>query len=170
MAGISARFSVLAAISLAAVAVVASARAEQPLAAYAYSRETISGVPTAENDAAPFPESFYLYVEVGPGAQVSPLWASVRGRFYDCALVKVAAPVVVESDPAVPTQKKETLVPQTANDVYRVDLGQERQSPVGTDDKERTTGNEAAIALLIDNSSAYAVVKTIKALRPSAAP
>jgi hypothetical protein len=160
---------------LAAVAaiVMSSAIAQSPVTAYGYSRATIPGIPgdpkgMQRNDI--FPPKYFLYVEVKAGSRVSAEWAWVRGSYYDCKLTKVSTPVLVESDPGVPTDKKETLVSKTSNDVYGVVLGNVKaRTPTDGQEKEFIAGSEAVIAITINESRAYAAIQSIKALRPAAA-
>ena len=149
-----------------------SAMAQSPVAAYGYSRATLPGIP-ADRQAtlgnAMFPPKYYLYVEVKPGSQVAGEWAWVQGSYYDCTLTRVITPVLVESDPGVPTEKKETLVAKTSNDVYSVVLDNVKAMASNGREKELIANNEAVIALVINNGSAYAAIQSIKALRPAAA-
>jgi hypothetical protein len=148
---------------------MSSAMAQSPVTAYGYSRATLPGIPGDQKGMQGkdmFPPKYYLYVEVKPGSRVSAEWAWVRGSYYDCKLTRVSTPVLVESDPGVPTEKKETLVSKTSNDVYRCVLGDVKEQ---TAPRELIANNEAVIALLINKSRAYATVQSIKALRPAAA-
>ena len=94
----------------------------------------------------------------------------MRGRYYRATLEKVSTPVLLDLDAAVPTGKQETLVPKSKNDVYRVVLGNEVvEAPA---DNERTQTlvhqNDAVVHVTIDNSAAYALTKSLKALPPKA--
>jgi hypothetical protein len=156
-----------------AAAVMSSAMAQSPVTAYGYSRATIPGIPEDQKGKQGkdmFPPRYYLYVEVKPGSRASAEWAWVRGSYYDCKLTRVSTPVLVESDPGVPTEKKEMLVSKTSNDVYSVILGDMRVRTVSNgQERELIANNEAVIALVINKSGAYAVIQSIKALRPAAA-
>ena len=104
------------------------------------------------------------------GSRISAEWAWVRGSYYDCKLRRVSTPVLVESDPGVPTEEKETLVSKTSNDVYRVVLGKVKvRTASNGQERELMANNEAVIALVINRSGAYAAIQSIKALRPAAA-
>lgn len=150
-------------------AAMSSAMAQSSVTMYGYSRATVPGIPGVQGKDV-FPLKYYLYVEVKPGSRVSAEWAWVGGKYYDCTLKKVSTPVLVESDPGVPTEKKETLVPKTSNDVYGVILGNVKTRTVSNSrEKEITANHEAVIGLSVDNSSAYAATQSIKALRPAAA-
>jgi hypothetical protein len=156
-----------------AIALMSSALAQSPVTMYAYSRATLPGIPgnqkvTQENDV--FPPKYYLYIEVEPRSRVSAEWAWVLGNYYDCTLKKMSTPVLVESDTAVPTEKKETLVRKTLNDVYRVILGHVITQTASNDRERKLIANhQAAIKLVVNNSSTYVAVQSIKALRPAAA-
>jgi hypothetical protein len=140
---------------------------------HGYSRATLPGIPGDQKGVQGkdmFPLKYYLYVVVKPGSRVSAEWAWIRGNYYDCSLKKISTPVLVESDPGVPTDKKETLVPQTSNDVYSVILGDVKtRTPSNGQERELTSNHEGVIGLVIDKLSAYAAVQSIKALRPAAA-
>ena len=78
--------------------------------------------------------------------------------------------VLVESDPGVPTEEKETLVSKTSKDVYSVVLGKVKvRTASNGQERELMANNEAVIALVINRSGAYAAIQSIKALRPAAA-
>jgi hypothetical protein len=155
-----------------AAALMSSAIAESPVTAYGYSRATLRGIPGAvEDQKGMFPPSYYIYVEVKPESLVSAEWAWVRGDYYDCTLTKVSTPVLVESDPGVPTGKKETLVPKSSQDVYSVVLGHVKaRTESNGEARKLIANNEAVIALIVNNSRAYAAIPSIKPLRPTALP
>ena len=143
--------------------------AQSPVATYGYSRATLPGIP-GEQAKSVFPDGYYLYVEVKRGSRVSAEWAWVRGKYYDCTLRKISTPVLVESDPGVPTEKKMTLVSKTSNDVYSVVLGNVRERTASSaQESELIARNQAVIALVVDKSGAFAAIQSIKALRPGAA-
>lgn len=117
-----------------------------------------------------FAPQYYIYLAVKPGSQLVAKWAWVLGKTYDCALKRVGAPVIVDSDVAVKTGKKETLVPKTPDNVYQVALGALKpQTEFSKGEQELTTGNEAVIALALNGAPAYAAIRSIKALPPAAA-
>jgi hypothetical protein len=143
--------------------------AQSPVTMYGYSRATLPGIPGVQGKDV-FPLKYYLYVEVKPGSRVSAEWAWIGGKYYDCTLKKVSTPVLVESDPGVPTEKKETLVPKTSNDVYGVVLGNVKaQTASNSQERELIANHEAVIGLVVDKLSAYAATQSIKALRPASA-
>ncbi len=164
----------------AAAVAMGFAMAQSVIATYGYSRATLPGIPgqletedqkRGTQGSAVFPLKYYLYVEVKRGSPVSADGAWVRGRYYNCRLTKVSTPVLVESDPGVPTEKKETLVPKTSNDVYSVVLGEAKSRTASNgQERELIASNEALIALVVNKSEAYAAIRSIKTLRPAAAP
>jgi hypothetical protein len=135
-------------------AAMSSAMAQSPVTMYGYSRATLPGIPGVQGKDV-FPLKYYLYVEVKPGSRVSAEWAWIGGKYYDCTLKKVSTPVLVESDPGVPTEKKETLVPKTSNDVYGVVLGNVKaQTASNSQERELIANHEAVIGLVVDKLSA----------------
>jgi hypothetical protein len=150
------------------------AMAQSPIATYGYSRDTLPGIPggpgVTGQAGGVFPTRYYLFVVVDPGSQVATKWVWIRGRYYDCKLRKVATPVTVDSDPGVPTARKETLVPKTKSDVYAVDPDEATDRSASTDqERALLASNEVVIALVVNKINTYAVVPSIKALRPAAA-
>jgi hypothetical protein len=154
-------------------AAMSFAMAQSPIATYGYSRATLPGIPGDQKGTQGkdfFPLKYYLYLEVKAGSRISAEWAWVRGSYYDCKLRRVSTPVLVESDPGVPTEEKETLVSKTSNDVYSVVLGKVKvRTASNGQERELMANNEAVIALVINRSGAYAAIQSIKALRPAAA-
>jgi hypothetical protein len=174
-AGLYISWSTLFAAVLAAV--VGFAMAQTQIAVYAYSRATLPGIPgehTTEGQSTQepmvFPTKYYLYVEVPTGSHVSAKWVWLQGNYYAGTLRKVSTPVQVESDTAVPTNKKETLVARTSNDVYSILLGDKkvRQSSNDTE-RQLVANNNVVVSLIVDKSTSYAMSRSIKALRPAAA-
>lgn len=163
-------YAVIAALT---ATVLSSAMADSAVTLYAFSRATMPGIPGGPGGApasSTFRPQYYLYIEVKPGSRVAAQWVFVHGQYYDCTLKKVSTPVLVESDPGVPTDKKVTLVPKTASDVYSVVLGDVKaQAPSNDQEKELAAGHEAVISLLVDKVNAYVSIQSIKALRPAAA-
>jgi len=154
---------------------VMTACAEPPsLAAFGYFRQILPGIPAAPGPAAGnqrpgLPPEYFLYVEVAPGGRASVDWAAIRGEYYSASLRRVNTPVLIDEDAAVPTGKKETLVPNSRNDVYQVVLGDKR---AGNPRDEKAAAlvrrNDFAARITTDDTHAYAVVKTLTALRPKA--
>ncbi len=76
----------------------------------------------------------------------------------------------MDSDPVVATREKDTLVPKTANDVYRVILGNVKgRAAMNSEESELIRSNEAVIVLTLHKSSAHATIKSLRALKPAAA-
>jgi len=164
-------------LGLAAVVFVGSSMAQTPITTYGYFRATLPGIPgMPTRDQKPglgrevFAPEYHIYVAVRPGSKVVAKWASVRGKTYDCALSKVSTPVIVNSDVAVKTDKMETLVPKTSEDVYKVVFGALKpQTEFSKEEQKLAASNEAVIALVLDNAPVYATVRSIIALPPAAA-
>jgi hypothetical protein len=176
--GLSWRPVLIGAASLAILntAIPSAAMAHAPMTTFGYSRATVPGIPGAAPgqklgpDANMFAPQYFIYVSVEPGSQLGAQWAWVQGKTYDCALKRVSAPVVVDSDVAVKTDKKETLVPKTSADVYQVVLGALRpQTELSEEARKMTAANEAVVALTLNGAPEYATVGVLKALPPAAA-
>jgi hypothetical protein len=140
----------------------------------AYSRKTIPGIPGNDSGALPsqdpFPTSYFIYVVVKRGTVISVSGVCLQGKRYDATLHSVDAPVLSEHDVSVPTGKKDTLVQQTSDDVYRVEIG-DRKGPC---DKNRSEGKlarryEVVVCLKSGGSSWYGLVTRIVPLLPAAA-
>ena len=133
----------------------------------AYSRETTSGIPGPQPRA--IQTSYYLYVLVERGTQPSPdagVW--LQGKFYAATLRKVTPPVVIARDPAVSTGEMDTLVGETAADVFQVELGEEKAwRPGDPEEKALTERNEAVVFLKVGRAVCPCPAKEIKALRPA---
>jgi len=138
-----------------------------------YSRSTTPGIPPEKNDAPsanhPFPVKYFIYIIVKKGTPVSDAAVCLKGQSYSAKLERVSSPVVVPHDPNVPTDRKDTLVPKTRDDVYRLDL----QEPGGTACENRPAdiaqNLEVVVALKSGKSVVYGAAKTIVALTPAAA-
>jgi hypothetical protein len=169
------RFLGSALVGVASVVFLCAAMAQTPITTFGYSRATIPGIPGMAGQrlspgANVFAPQYYIYVLVKPGSQIVAKWAWVQGKTYDCALRRVGAPVVVDSDVAVKTEKKETLVPKTSDDVYQVVLGALRsQTELSEGERKLTAANEAVVALVLGSAPEYATVASLKALTPAAA-
>jgi hypothetical protein len=144
---------------------------------YAYSRATLPGIREEivnESDArvqrkTPLPLTYFLYVEVSKGGNVSVNGVWLQGKYYSATLKKVSTPVAIRSDPVVPTEQRDILVKKTTNDVYAVLLGDEiPRNSYNTTEKELMTSNEGVIFLTINKLSYYTTIKSIKALKPIA--
>lgn len=160
----------------ASMMLAACAEGAAPITTYAYVREMSPGLPdtqaqhpTGARQGYVLPAEYFLYVEVAPGRQVAASWLSLRGQYHGCALQKVASPVLIDSDSAVPTGQKETLVPKTANNVYQVAIGASlTQVPAGAEARKLAAEYDAVVAMMVDGSVTYAVAKSLRALRPKA--
>jgi hypothetical protein len=144
---------------------------------YAYSRATLPGIREEivnESDAVaprktPLPLTYFLYVEVPKGSNVSVNGVWLHGKYYTATLEKVSTPVVIRTDPVVVTEQRDTLVKKTANDVYAVLLVDEvTRDPSDTAERQLITNNEAIVFLTINKVPCYSNVKTIKTLKPAA--
>jgi hypothetical protein len=139
----------------------------------AYSRSTIPGIPPEKSDAPaannPFPVKYFIYVIVKKGTPVFDAAVCLKGQSYSATLERVSSPVVVPHDPNVPTDRKDTLVPKTQDDVYQLDL----QEQGGTACEKRPAGlgqnDEVTISLKSGKSVLHGTAKTIVALTPAAA-
>lgn len=139
----------------------------------AYSRSTTPGIPMQKSDASstnsPFPLKYFIYVVVKKGTQVFGGAACVKGQSYSAKLERVSSPVVVPHDPNVPTDRKDTLVPKTEDDVYQLEL----QEPGGAACENRPAAladnQEVVVSLKSGKGVLYGAAKTIVALTPAAA-
>ena len=137
---------------------------------YAYGRATLPGIPDAAKKS-PFPVSYLLYIEVPKGSAVSVQGVWLQGTCRVATLKRVASPVVVSQDPVVVTDQKDTLVSKTSDDVYAIVLGEPKPSGASCPDaKSVMASNEAVVFLTVDHSPRLGAVKTVKMLKPSAAP
>ncbi len=137
----------------------------------AYSRGTYSGIPSGPGTSNnPFPVKYLIYVVVKKGTPIFVDSVCLKGQVYSATLQKVSSPVVVPHDVNVPSASTDTLVPKTPDDVYRVDV-EEQKGPACVDRaKELAQENEAVISLKSGNAMLYASTKTIVALPAAAAP
>lgn len=158
--------------TLTATCMMIAAANPPAVTAFGYARELLPGIPASPGSSArtpALPTEYYLFIEVPAGSHVSANWTSVRGQYYAASLEKVATPVLLEADAAVPTGQKETLVPKTGNDVYRVVLGgQLTKAPDDERGRALTTRNEAVTSMTIGQSVTYALTRSLKGLRPKA--
>ena len=141
-----------------------------PVKTYAYGRATLPGIPDAAK-TSPFPVTYLLYVEVPKGSTVSVDGVWLKGTYHAATLKRVASPIVVSHDPVVVTDQKDTLVAKTSNDVYAVLLGEPRPAGIPRPAaKPRTAHNEVVVFLTVDHAPRDGVAKTVKMLKPLAAP
>jgi hypothetical protein len=145
------------------------------VASYGYVRETLPGIPATDAGGAPgakpgarLPPDYYIYIEVAKGRSVAANWIWLRGEYHRCSLQRTSAPVRVDVDEAVPTGEKETLVPATVNDVYRVAVGDLMGSaPPSGQGASPAAGSEAVVSLTIDKATSEVAIG-LKRLKPRA--
>ena len=140
----------------------------------AYRRETVRGAPGSGSGAAssqnPFPTSYFIYVVIKKGTAVSLAGVCVHRKFYDATWNRVESPVLIEHDVSVPTGEKDTLVKKTSDDVYQVELGQQKSPECKEQGKEKLAQrNEVVVFLKSGRSIWYGVVEKIVPLHPAAA-
>lgn len=139
----------------------------------AYSRSTTPGIPPEKSDAPsannPFPVKYFIYVILKKGTPVSSAGVCLKGQSYSAMLERVSSPVVVPHDPNVPTDRKDTLVPKTQGDVYRVDLQEQGGTACENRPADMAQNNEVVVSLKSGKSVVYGATKTIVALKPAAA-
>ena len=161
------------AVTVALLSMIGWAMADSPsVKTYAYGRATLPGIPDDNvKSTSPFPLTYLLYVEAPKGSAVSVEGVWLRGTYYAATLKKVASPVVVSQDPVVVTDRKDTLVGKTANDVYAVVLGEPKPEGISRPDaKQLVADNEAVVFLTVDHAPRHGAVKAVKMLKPLAAP
>lgn len=131
----------------------------------AYSRATLRGAPGP--DTEPLLVSYFLYVVLEKGSVPSATGVWIQGNFHAATLRRVESPVEVDHDTAVPTGQKDTLVEKTADDVYQVELGEERSwSPRDDTAASLIRDNQAVVFLQVGQAICHAPAKEIKPLRP----
>jgi hypothetical protein len=140
----------------------------------AYSRSTIPGIPEGPRAEGPsrnaLPDTYFIYVVVRKGTALSARRVWVKGRCHAATLQRVASPVRIEHDAAVPTGKTDTLVPKTRNDVYRVVPGEEEGcGDEGRPFEELKNANAVVVALKIGRTVFYGTARTVTPLHPAAA-
>jgi hypothetical protein len=140
----------------------------------AYSREMTSGIPGDSVGGLPgrnIHTSYFIYVVLVRDAAPTAASVWVKGKYYGATLQKVSSPIVVDRDPAVPTGKKDTLVPATSSAVYQVDPNEEEAfMPKNGLETRFTSSNEVVVFLHANKAVWYGTVKTITPLASTAAP
>lgn len=152
---------------LALISLQASLVAQSPIRkTLAYSRETISGTPSA----SPFLPSYLIYVLVDRGTEIALNGVCVRGNKHGGELRRVDSPVIISHDPNVRTAQADTLVPKTAQDVYQVEIG-DSSGPCSIGQAQGDLGqhNEVVLCLKSGGSNWYGLVPKIVQLPPAAA-
>lgn len=137
---------------------------------FAYSRETLAGIP-GQGSAAPrsLETTWFIYVLQRKG-QEAPRNASVwlKGKHHAATLQKVATPVLVEHDPVLPAGKKDTLVPATSSEVYQVVPGEPQdRSPADDAERQAVQSHDVVICLSSDRSSWRVPIESVQVLRPA---
>lgn len=139
----------------------------------AYSRSTAPGIPPEKSDAPstsnPFPVKYFIYVIVKKGTPVSSAAVCLKGQSYSAKLERMSSPVVVPHDPNVPTDRKDTLVPKTQDDVYQLDLQEQGDTACKSSPADLAQNHEVVVSLKSGKSVVYGAAKTIVALTPAAA-
>ena len=139
----------------------------------AYSRETIPGTPISRDAASvrnPFPTSYYLYLVIKKGTPISASGVRLQGKWHAASLKRVDSPVVLEHDPNVPTGKKDTLVGETSDDVYQVDISPPETADCKDHAAERFANYDVVVCLKSGRASWYGLAMRIVSLSPAAAP
>jgi hypothetical protein len=137
----------------------------------AYSRSTIPGIPASNNTAMannPLPAAYFLYIVVKKGTPVSLAGVCLNGREYAANLKRVSSPVLVEHDVSVPTGTNDKLVKATADDVYQVELEEQKDPVCKSRAKELGQQNEVVVCLKSGSSRWYGLAKTVVPLHPAA--
>jgi hypothetical protein len=139
--------------------------------AYAYSRATTPGIPPGEGVAASpqraISTSLLVYVVLRKGTDPSSCGLWLRGAYYSARLQKVASPVTTDANPALPTGQRETLVPKTASDVYRVSpTGPKPWAPKTDADREAIADNEVVVFVQASGATWHGTARTVKVLNP----
>lgn len=138
---------------------------------YAYRRATTPGIPPGGGVAAS-PEratatADFVYVVLRKGTRPSSCGVWLKGTYYGATLQKVASPVTIDVNPAVPTGQRETLVPKTDSDVYRVSLRELKPWVPETDaDRQATRDNEVVVFLQASGKRWHGTAREIKRLHP----
>lgn len=134
----------------------------------AYSREAIPGIPGKL--ASHLPTSYLIYVTVGKGTSVSATCLYIQGRAYSSSLKRVESPVQVARDVNVPTTQKDTLVKETPDDVYQVEVGDRASGECGSRARKLAKQNAVVVRVESGGSSWYGVAAKVVSLEPAAAP
>lgn len=134
---------------------------------FAYSRETLGGIPGSSGRSL---ETRYFVYVVLPKGSAAPTAATVwlKGRRHAATLEKVRTPVEVPHDPVVTTGIKDTLVPATASAVYQVVPGDPIEA-TAEDDAERQAArdNDVLVCLSTGHSVRQVAIKSLRALPPA---
>lgn len=138
--------------------------------AFAYSRDTLSGVPdmAGHTPGRVMETAYFIYVVLPKGSAPTAANVWIKGKDYTATLQKVVAPVLVEHDPVVPTGEKDTLVPATSSDVYQVLPSGEKSGNLRDEaDRQLLQDNEVVVFIQSAGSIWRFSVKTVKPLEPA---
>jgi hypothetical protein len=139
----------------------------------AYSRTTTPGIPPEKSEAPPannpFPVKYFIYVIVKKGMPVADAAVCLKGQSYSAKLERVSSPVVVPHDPNVPTDRQDTLVRKTQDDVYQLELQEQGGLACENRPAALVHDHEVVVSLKAGKSVVYGAAKTIAALAPAAA-
>lgn len=157
-----------------ALGMVTSCAAQSPVKeTLAYSRETIPGIPGksgATSSQNPISTSFFIYVVIKKGATVSLAGVCVNGKSYLATWKRVESPVLIEHDASVPTGQKDTLVKKTSDDVYQLELGQQKSAECNAQGEENLAQrNDVVVFLKSGQSSWHGLADKLVPLHPAAA-
>jgi hypothetical protein len=131
----------------------------------AYKRQTTSGIPGAQ---ASLPTSYFIYVVLAKGRPATEVGVWLDGKYRAATLKKVGTPVSVDHDTAVPTGKRDVLVPRTSDDVYQVEPGEEKGwSPKDNAERALTETNEVVVFLATGQHTWHCPVRKVKTLHPA---
>ncbi len=134
---------------------------------YIYSQVTTPGAPMG-NDKNPFPKKYFIYAEIKKGTSITAEGLWIDGKYFSVSGVeKVNSPVIVETQTAI-KMEKETLVNKTVNDVYRINVGEEKSRAIQNETEKKLVGeNKAVLILIINGKQEFAASATIKELTPA---
>lgn len=137
---------------------------------HAYSRVTLPGIPPdGDQQNNIFPKTYFIYAEVKKGTKVSVEGYSIDGKYYSAkGFEKVSSPIFI-TDPAVITDKMDTLVKKTPNDVYQLIPGKEiSRVPADEAEKKSVTENQFVLIIKVNGKLQFVSSSKIKELSPAA--
>lgn len=141
--------------------------------AIAYSRATTPGIPPGNTAASPtenpFPVQYFVFIVVKKDAPVSIKGVCLKGQSYSAKLERVRSPVVVPHDVNVPTDRQDTLVQKTSDDVYRVILKEPQGNACQDLPPALRPHHEVVVVLSSGESLVFGAAKSILPLAPAAA-
>ncbi|HET9314796.1 MAG TPA: hypothetical protein VFQ51_04365 [Vicinamibacteria bacterium] len=133
---------------------------------FAYSRDTLAGIPG--QGSRTLETTYFIYVLQRKGAP-APRDASVwlKGEHHAATVRKVDSPVLVEHDPVLPAGKKDTLVPVTPSDVYQIVPGDPLDRSPADEERQAVASHDVVVCLSFDGSVRRVTIKTLQPLRPA---